>query len=78
MINITMAQAKHDFRIGYLNKYRIEKAPVMLHGWLLILGEGNSLGVLVNASRKEQRLFKSLDGAVAVLEDIGFKVEVLS
>lgn len=73
----TLAQAKRDFQIGYLTKYRIERAPVP-PGWMLHLGEGNAAGWLVDARSKQPRVFKSLDSVVAALEDIGFSVLVLA
>lgn len=78
MINKTMSQAKHDFQIGYLTKYRIERVSMSVHDWMVILGEGNSESVLVDAQRKQIRLFKSIDGAVAALHDIGFEINLLS
>lgn len=72
-----MAQAKHNFRAGYLIRYRIERAPMQTKGWFLFLGDNLSLGVLVDTSKKEPRLFKTLDGAVAALEAIGFEIEIL-
>ena len=76
MRKVTTAQAKRDYSIGFLNKFRIERAPLGT-GWLVVLGEGLAEGFLVDAARKEQRVFKSLDGAVSVLEDIGFTIELL-
>lgn len=75
-MNKTMAVAKHDFEIGYLDRYAIERSP-MGDGWMLDLGSGNSRGWLVDARSKEPRVFKSLDGAVSALEQIGFKVLLL-
>ena len=76
MIKVTTAQAKRDHSIGFLTYFRIERAPLNT-GWLIVLGEGLSEGFLVDAARKEQRVFKSLDGAVSALEDIGFNIDAL-
>lgn len=72
----TMAQAKRDFQIGYLTKWRIERAP-MVDGWMIQLGEGNGRGWLADARSKEPRVFKSIDGAVSALEQIGFEMNLL-
>lgn len=76
MQQITMAIAKHDFQIGYLKRYAIERAPLG-EGWLLSLGEGNAKGFLVNARDKGPRVFKTLDSVVSALETIGFSVNRL-
>ncbi len=73
----TMANAKRDFQIGYLTKYRIERAPIST-GWMLYLGEGNAAGWLVEARTKEPRVFKTIDSVVSTLEAIGFQVNILS
>ena len=78
MIYYTMQQAKRDFEMGYLTKYSIEKTQLNINAWRIILSQGNTLGVLVDARSKEQRYFKTLDGAVSTLEDIGFRVLALS
>lgn len=72
----TLGQAKRDFDLGYLTKYRIERSP-MGEGWMVHLGEGNAAGWLVDARTKEPRVFKSLDSAVSTLEQIGFRVLIL-
>lgn len=76
MRKVTTAQAKRDYSIGFLNKFRIERA-LLDTGWFIVLGEGLAEGFLVDSARKEQRVFKSLDGAVSVLEDIGFNIDAL-
>ncbi|MDP1679082.1 MAG: hypothetical protein Q8L02_02995 [Candidatus Nitrotoga sp.] len=76
MRQVTTAQAKRDHSIGFLTYFRIERAPLNT-GWLIVLGEGLAQGFLVDAARKEQRVFKSLDGAVSALQDIGFTIEAL-
>jgi len=70
----TMDLAKRDFSIGYLESFRIERAP-MLDGWHLFFKGGTNRGPLVDAREKKPRLFKTLDAAVISLEKIGFKVE---
>lgn len=74
----TMADAKRDFRLGYLGQYVIER-NVLAAGWRVKVGpERNQvLHPLVDARSKEWRLFKSLDAAVSSLEEIGFEVNIL-
>ena len=74
---ITLKQAKRDFELGYLNKYRIERSPLN-DGWVLILGERKAAGALVDARNKEPKVYKSLDSVISALEDIGFAVNVLA
>lgn len=72
----TMDLAKRDFSIGYLESFYIERALLSL-GWHVMLKGGTNRGPLVDAREKKARLFKSLDAAIAALEQIGFKVETL-
>lgn len=73
----TMELAKRDFEIGYLRSWRIERAPIGEDGWRVDLGEGNARGYLCDARRRQPRLFRSLDSAVAALEQVGFEVNAL-
>ena len=43
MRKVTTAQAKRDYSIGFLNKFRIERVPLE-SGWLIVLGEGLAEG----------------------------------
>lgn len=74
----TMADAKRDFKMGYLAQYVIER-NALAAGWRVKLGpERNQvLHPLVDARTKQWRLFKSLDAAVSSLEEIGFEVNIL-
>ena len=76
MLAHTMAQAKRDHRVGYLTRWRIEKTPEGV-GWRVELGAGNGRGWLADARSKEPRVFRSLDGAVSALEQIGFEINLL-
>ena len=76
MIGRTMAQAKRDYEIGYLTEWRITRSTVE-PVWMLILGSGNSVGPLVDARTKHSRVFKTLDGLVSTLEQIGFEINEL-
>jgi len=74
----TMADAKRDFKMGYLAQYLIER-NILSPGWRVKIGpERNQvLHPLVDARTKQWRLFKSLDAAVSSLEEIGFQVNIL-
>lgn len=70
----TMAEAKRDRSMGYLTSARIVRTQ---GGWVVELGGGKTLGELAPARCRERRVFKSVDGAVSALEQIGFAVKVL-
>lgn len=76
MQHYTLSQARRDFEIGYLTKWRIEKAS-MAEGWMIMLGEGMSAGYLSDARDKKPRVFKSLDGVINAIESVGFEVNAL-
>jgi len=76
----TMAQAKRDFDLGYLDRFELKRWDLTTGkrgGWFIWLGRGNVASWLIDARDHEARQFKSLDSAVAALEQIGFKVDVL-
>lgn len=78
----TMAEAKRDFSMGYMGHWEIQRA-VIETGWRVLFGEGrrsdrSSAHYLVDARTKEPRLFKTLDAAVAAIEEVGFEVNILS
>ncbi len=74
---ITTPQAKNQFEIGYLTNWHIEKSP-MAETWQVWLGEGNGSGWLVSQRDKTNpRQFKTIDAAVAAIEEIGFKIGFL-
>lgn len=74
---ITTPQAKRDFEIGYLTKWHIEKSP-MGETWQVWLGAGMGAGWLVSQRDKTTpRQFKTLDAAVAAIEEVGFNVNYL-
>ena len=72
----TMAQAKRDFDSGYMESFQIVRENIG-YDWNVLLKAGTNRGPLVDARTKTARCFKSLDGAIAALEQIGFKVEAL-
>jgi hypothetical protein len=72
----TMAQAKRDFMIGYLESYEIERAFIG-QGWVVRFKGGTNRGPLVDARSHEARIFKTLDAAVVAIEQVGFRVDAL-
>ena len=72
----TMALAKRDFQIGHMDTFSIQRAP-MSTGWIVQLKAGTIQGPLLAARGGVAREFKTLDAAVAAVEQIGFKVEGL-
>lgn len=70
--------AKRDFQLGHIDSFQIERA-VMTEGWTIRLVDGANFGPLTTARELSRpRVFKSLDAAVAALEEIGFSVEWLT
>lgn len=74
--SFTMAQAKRDFHSGHMETFHIQRV-VLSSGWSIWLKAGTIRGPLLAARGNEAREFKTLDAAVAAVEQIGFKVEVL-
>ncbi|AOJ44301.1 hypothetical protein WJ28_11705 [Burkholderia thailandensis] len=77
MVRWTMAQAKRDFGIGYLTGFQFERLALASDVWLVRLAGGTARGALVDARSRSPRQFKSLDAAVAAVEQIGFRVDGL-
>lgn len=73
VVNLTMAQAKRDFENGLFRAFIIDRS---MSGWCVILQGTGKIGEgwLIDARRKEVRVFKTLDAAVAALGEIGFEV----
>lgn len=76
MMKYTLAQARRDFDVGYLNRWHVERAP-MGGGWYVHFGEGNGRGVLVDTRSHEPRAFRSLDSAISAIESTGFEVNAI-
>lgn len=76
MLTYTQSQARRDLKLGYLTRWRIDRAST--DGcWVVMLGEGHSAGWLCETRNKALREFKSLDGAVSALQSIGFEINSL-
>jgi hypothetical protein len=76
MTTWTLAQAKRDYEIGYLDTFELIKAP-MEDRWIIHLKAGLTTGPLVDARKKSPRTYTTLDAAISTLQQIGFKVEYL-
>lgn len=75
----TMADAKKDFERGLLWGFTILPAH-MEPGWTVRLDctlSSNPVDFLVDAHKKQVRIFKTLDAAVSALHQIGFEVKQL-
>ncbi len=72
-VDWTMAQAKRDFENGLFRAFTIDRS---MAGWCVALQGSGKIGEgwLLDARRKEPRVFKTLDAAVAALSEIGFEV----
>lgn len=78
MSDYTLALAKRDFENGFLLRFTIERGLYQNDGeWCIRLGHQFRTGFLVDQRTKKIRYFKSLDGVVATLEKIGFRVDGL-
>jgi len=77
MLIYTIKEAKRDFDIGYLSDFQLSRVPMSKNWAVYLKGGGMAQGWLVDARKKEPRQFCTLDAAVSVLEEIGFKVEGL-
>ena len=73
-MSLTIAQAKSFYEAGFIEDFII----IRIEGCYSIhLGPQGKRRILVDARTKTERLFKSLDSAIATLETIGFKIVTL-
>lgn len=79
MTDYTMAQAKRDFSLGYLQSANILRPGMSAGVWCvqLVSGRVGGTGWLVDARTHKAREFRTLDAAFSALEQIGMKPEVL-
>lgn len=80
-MDFTMAQAKRDYQRGFLKGWEIVEYGAVLGvkgAWFIkvesTLGM-DGIGFLVDAHGHEPRQFKTLDGALAALRQIGFQAK---
>jgi hypothetical protein len=79
MRKATIKELKRDFELGYLKSYRIMKAGITIKIWnVQFMDVGNNPFNLVDARTKQTREFKSLDGAISAVEEVGFEINVIS
>lgn len=76
-MDYTMAQAKRDFKRGFVRGASLV-APLPSEGgwWVLINDNGMFGGPLVDARSGEIRFFKTTDAAISALHQIGFSLAV--
>lgn len=74
MSTITTAGAKSDFSRGLLTRFFINAAP-MEKGWFITFFDKPSGQIvrLIDAHKKETRIFKTLDAAMCTIDLIGFE-----
>lgn len=77
MKTLNMADAKTLFNAGSLYRWQIERHP-LADGWIVLFGVGVKCDwhwhTHVDARKGEERLFKTVDGAVSAVKEAGFKV----
>lgn len=78
MRKATIKDLKRDFELGHLKHYKIMKSVLSTKVWTIqFLDNGNNNFYLVDTRTKETREFKSLDGAIAAIEEVGFEINVI-
>jgi hypothetical protein len=79
--DLTMAEAKRDFKRGHLDTWRIDRMKLQeglgkpYFRWFVRVGrEGRPLDLLGDARTRMPREFVSVEAAIGALEQIGFEV----
>lgn len=76
--NRTMEQARRDFALGRLTAVALLRVPMTAGDWSVRLsGAKGDAGMLLAVQTLAPQVFSSLDGAVAAIEQIGFRVDQL-
>jgi hypothetical protein len=69
---------KRDFELGHLKRFKIMKSILSTKIWTVqFFDSDNNNFYLVDARNQKTREFKSLDGAVSAVEEVGFEVNIL-
>jgi hypothetical protein len=72
-------ELKRDFELGHLKRFKIMKSILSTKIWTVqFFDSDNNNFYLVDARYQKTREFKSLDGAVSAVEEVGFEVNALS
>jgi hypothetical protein len=72
-------ELKRDFELGHLKQYKIMKSVLSAKIWTIqFIDNDNNNFYLVDARTKQTREFKTLDGAISAVEEVGFEVNVIS
>ncbi|MCG2583604.1 hypothetical protein [Massilia sp. TS11] len=76
--NRTLEQARRDLAQGLLRSAALLRVPMQRQAWHVHLaGARGDAGLLLDVSTLQPQVFRSLDQAVAVLEQIGFRCDQL-
>lgn len=76
-VSVSISEAKKAFEIGVLTAFEIHRVPLNANYWSVTICTKNKK-LFIRSQRSEQpREFKTLEAAVRVLENIGFKVNTL-
>jgi hypothetical protein len=72
-------ELKRDFELGHLKQYKIMKSILSTKIWTVqFIDNDKNNFYLVDARTKQTREFRSLDGAVSAVEEVGFKVNIIN
>ena len=73
----TLAMAKNDYKEGWINGYNFSRQE---KGWILEVWKDSPEEIKrpISSARGEIRIFKTLDAAVSVVEEIGWSVDYLT
>lgn len=86
----TLAMAKNDYKEGWINGFSIVKTnikkghygtvTVEYTGWVIEVWKDSPEEIRrqISAARGDVRIFKTLDAAVSVVEEIGWEVDYLT
>lgn len=73
MNTLNMADAKKLFENNALSKWRIDK-DALSEGWVLLIETKQGWATHTDARKNAVRVFKTIDGAVGAIREIGFQV----
>lgn len=73
----TLAMAKNDFKEGWIDGYSLVRQE---KGWVIEIWKESPEGIKrqICTARGETRVFKTLDAAITVIEEIGWSADYLT
>lgn len=73
----TIAMAKNDYKEGWINGFNFSRQE---NGWIIEVWKDSpdQIKRAICTARGEVRVFKTLDAAVTVVEDIGWSADFLT